>query len=200
MGKARRPAVLALSATLAFGSCVLRPPPVAPPDPVFVIESLGRSIEPLRAAFNTDRERARLVVLLSPSCPRSEFALQTLRQAIVESFAEEDFRVFIVWTGLLPTDDYDAARRVSLDLADERVRLFYDGQRRAGRTFARGLLPVSAARDTYLFYAPGQDWAEDPPEPLHWSHQLGRVELDHFYSNDELYVQLNRSMRSLLDH
>ncbi|MCP3920294.1 MAG: hypothetical protein GY711_32615 [bacterium] len=184
---------------LALAGCAAPAAEPLPHQPTCTVEHLGRSLRSLRDAFNADRDHARLVVLLSPSCPRSQFALSTLQAAVMEDCSEESFRVYLVWTELLPTDSYAAAVRASGTLDDARLRVFYDGRRAAGRTFARGLLPVSTARDVYLFYPSGANWRDELPAPRYWSHQLGRVEEKHFYSNDELYVQLHRSMRSLLE-
>lgn len=209
MGKKRRNSTLiALSAGLAglvssacTTSTTIRgnyplPPTRLTASQVFV-RSLPRSLDPLRGAFNEDHEFTRVVVLLSPSSPHSGFALDTLERALLEGFQESDFRLYVVWTDLLPDDDLAAAERASRRLTDRRIQVFHDSRRSAGRAFARGLLPVGAARDVYLFYRPGVAWRVHPPMPDYWSHQLGRVEEEHFYTNDELHVALRRSMSAL---
>lgn len=162
------------------------------------VTSLVGSLDPLREDFNHERKLPRMVVLLSPSCLQSNFRLDAVAESVLERFDGVQMRVFVVWVELMPGDDAAAAERASHRVRDARVRYYHDPQQRAARKFARGLLPVGVARDLFLFYGPGDTWEGRPPSPRYWSHQMGRVETKHFYTNGELHVQLERSMRTLL--
>ena len=74
---------------------------------------------------------------------------------------------------MLPDDTLEAASMAAGALTDSRVRHFFDPERQAGKAIARSLRwDGQTARDTYLFYAPGQKWEDLPPSPRDFAHQL----------------------------
>lgn len=75
---------------------------------------------------------------------------------------------------MLTPDSLAEADKVSALIPDRRATHFYDSQRRAARAIAASVGGAGAvAWDTYLFYRPGAVWAEAPPLPDRWMHQLG---------------------------
>jgi hypothetical protein len=99
---------------------------------------------------------------------------------------------------MLPSDCPDSVVRASSLFEDPRVRHFHDRTKLAGRTFAKGLLPIGVAWDTYLFYPPGAKWSDAPPHPARWSHQLGRIDPQHFHPREQLFIALAASTAALL--
>jgi hypothetical protein len=59
---------------------------------------------------------------------------------------------------------------------DSRARHFHDPGRLVGKAIAQSLgTPGTAGQtawDMYLFYGPAAEWADDPPHPDVWLHQL----------------------------
>lgn len=81
--------------------------------------------------------------------------------------------VGIIWIPMLAEDTLSAARVMAAEIADRRVRHFYDAQRRAGKAIAKMLGGAGeTAWDTYLFYEDGEVWQSQPPTPTRWTHQL----------------------------
>jgi len=80
----------------------------------------------------------------------------------------------IVWTPMLMTDSLTAAKRCEAELADSRVKHYWDPDRILGRLLSQTLnLKASIAWDVYIAYPPDHPWdAELPPAPEFWMHQL----------------------------
>lgn len=87
-----------------------------------------------------------------------------------------DVQFRMAWAGIdmMPTDDEAAVAEIGARLAEPRLTMFHDPQRRLGRAMARCLgWKHHLAWDTYLLYAAGQSWdGADPPTPDEWFHQL----------------------------
>ncbi len=98
---------------------------------------------------------------------------RAVQTSILEKFEHADISVTIVWIRMLPNDTLEAASMAAGALTDSRVRHFFDPEKQAGQAIASSLRWESqTARDTYLFYAPGQQWEELPPPPVDYAHQL----------------------------
>ena len=138
------------------------------------IVSLGDSLDPLNEWFNAQREKPRLITILSPTCGACVAGAVAVNEALLKAFAEADIAVSVVWIGISPSDDANAASRAATIFDDPRVTQFHDPRRLAGETFAKGLLKSPPAWDIYLFYARGSTWIDrGPPTPAQWMHQLG---------------------------
>jgi hypothetical protein len=58
-------------------------------------------------------------------------------------------------------------------LNDSRIQHFYDKNKDVGKTIADSVgWAGNVAWDIYLFYEPFSQWAENPPIPQFWMHQL----------------------------
>jgi len=117
--------------------------------------------------------------------------------AVLEEHPELDIAVYVVWVRVHPADGPEAVWSAAGRFTDPRVTQFDDSRRHAGRLFAEGLLPISYAWDTYLFYAPGAEWEHLPPRPFAWSHQLGRIATDHFHTRERLFDALRAAASAL---
>lgn len=136
--------------------------------------SLDNSLEPLIARFNSDRDKPRVVAIVSATCGACVAGAIAVNESVVTAYPSADVSIFVVWIDILPSDDYEAAQRVAGIFDDPRVAQFHDPNRLAGDAFAEGLLDQPPAWDMYLLYAatPQQLWVDDPPEPTNWMHQL----------------------------
>ena len=164
------------------------------------IVSLGDSPEPLSEWFNAHREKPRFLTILSPTCGACVAGAVAVNEALVKAFAEADIAIGVVWIGISPSDDADAANRAATIFDDPRVAQFYDPRQLVGQAFAKGLLKSPPAWDIYLFYARGSTWSDrDPPKPTQWMHQLGSDVADqaHRRSGDALSAGLYQVMADL---
>ena len=101
-------------------------------------------------------------------------------------------------------DSERAARAATRRLKDPRVRHFYDAfpNHLAGKAFAKGLIPEGAgpAWDIYFFYKKNTPWADAPPQPIQWMHQLGgtsRADPKRFKTGQDLIDALHQTMHDL---
>jgi hypothetical protein len=128
------------------------------------LSDLGR----LRAMFDEDAGRTRIIALLSPTCVTCLRGADWLQQQLAEH-PDADVQVYAVWLPLLPTDE-----RTQWDdriLTDSRVTHLWDQQQSTGRWFAErghGDLPVQW--DAVLLYGPDAEWGEqqEPSNLIIW--------------------------------
>jgi len=173
---------------------------VPPPTGAEVLEipSLASSLAPLREEFNRRADQARIVVLLSSTEGPCALGARAVRESVLESYPDADLWVAVVWVDMQPSDCSRSVALAARRFVDDRVEHFHDPAKRAGRAFAVGLLPTGVAWDVYLFYPPGSRWLDDPPSPLTWSHQLGRINPEHFHPREVLFEKLHEATAKLL--
>ena len=136
--------------------------------------SLDSSLEPLIERFNADRDKPRVVAIVSATCGACVAGAIAVKESVVTAYPWADVSISIVWIDILARDDYAAAQRMAGIFNDPRVRQFHDPNGLAGDAFAEGLLDQPPAWDIYLFYAatPQKLWIDHPPEPTDWMHQI----------------------------
>lgn len=101
---------------------------------------------------------------------------------------------------MLPADEPAAAAAAAAAFQEPRIAHFYDAAWRAGSAVATSVgWPQEVAWDIYLFYPPGSRWADGPPRPVAWYHQLGAHQDDpaHFRCGPALAAQLAATLRTL---
>jgi hypothetical protein len=105
-------------------------------------------------------------------CRQGASVIQT---AVLEAIEDPSLRVYVAWVPMLPADESASAREACPLVPDERACHFWDADGVLQRTFSCVLnLPSGCpAWDVYLAYPPGVIWAEVPPRPPYWQHQLG---------------------------
>jgi hypothetical protein len=155
---------------------------------------LDASLEPLRVHFNANRDRVRLLTILSPSCPVCLEGILATKREILEAGLEVE--VSLVWMEVLPFDvTRNPGRRIALLEGHPQVVQFYDAGQHAGRMVAARLdwPDQTVAWDVYLFFAPGETWQSGLPEPSSWFHQRSEVENEHYRTGDSLRAALRQA-------
>jgi hypothetical protein len=87
-------------------------------------------------------------------------------------------------------------------LSDERFHHFYDKEKIVGEAIADSVGWVgNIAWDIYLFYVPIVKWAETPPKPKYWMHQLPNAwaTKDKYCTGEALQNALFTSIEKLYD-
>ncbi|HEV7505649.1 MAG TPA: hypothetical protein VGS07_12105 [Thermoanaerobaculia bacterium] len=171
------------------------PAPAAPP----VLNLAGKDIEPLREAFNADKDRVRVVLLLSPGC---QHCLEAAREVggVLNGIAGDQVRVLVVWLPLLSKDDYELAKTAAASLTDRRAAHFWDPARVLALEYGNSLaLPqeykYKFAVDVFLIFDPGTLWsATSVPAPSAWLHKLGEDERK--FDAGKLESELRKRLRA----
>ncbi len=162
---------------------------------------LDDSLGPLIERFNADRDRPRVVAIVSATCGACVRGAIAVNESVVNAYPSARVSIFIVWIDILAADDYAAAQRMAGIFDDPRVRQFHDPNRLVGDAFAEGLLDEPPAWDMYLLYAASeqQRWVDYPPKPTDWMHQIGFRDVDpaRRRGGHELVVGLYDAMSNL---
>jgi hypothetical protein len=131
--------------------------------------------------FNADARRARLVALVSPTCPSCLEGARLVAGAL-DDRPDADVAVLILWVRALPGDSAVAATEVAAAIFDKDCRVHHYWEERDGWSMAAafhatlGLVPASVdqlAWDVYCWFAPERHWGvSGPPTPSAWAHNL----------------------------
>jgi hypothetical protein len=139
--------------------------------------TLPADVGPLRAAFNRDADKTRLLLLLSPTHPTCRQGASVIQTAVLNTVKDPSLRVYVAWARVLPTDQDAPDEETRSLVPDERAAHFWDAEGSLPALFSSVLqLPAGyPAWDVYLAYPPGVTWEKEPPTPLYWQHQLPGV-------------------------
>lgn len=102
---------------------------------------------------------------------------------------------------MLPNDSLEAATNAAGPLTDSRVRHFFDPDKQVGMAIADSLQwEGHIAWDIYLFYMPGQKWADRAPSPVFYAHQLTNAwaDRDHYRVAADLTEELRGAMAKMI--
>ncbi|MCH7720152.1 MAG: hypothetical protein IH988_04070 [Planctomycetes bacterium] len=75
--------------------------------------SLDNSLQPLIERFNSDRDKPRVVAIVSATCGACVAGAIAVNESVVRAYPSADVSIFVVWIDILPSDDYAAAQRVA---------------------------------------------------------------------------------------
>ena len=100
-------------------------------------------------------------------------------ESVLEKLPSRELSIHVVWTPVLRSDDFDAAKRARSLIPDPRAVHYWDGDQDLGLAYGKVLdLPRGRqlAWDIYFAYGEGVEWGEIVPQPTDWVHQLGMDE------------------------
>jgi hypothetical protein len=167
------------------------------------VQTLDASLSALKAEFNRDASKPRLLALLSPTCDGCVYGARALQQeAEADAAVTAKLEVLVAWLPMLDTDSEREARNSALRFHFAGAHHFYDGNKQTSARLmaeqfpnavreALEILPrdhpkrerLEAQRnlppeevplwDTILVFPPGVQWGDRSPAPVCWSRQIG---------------------------
>jgi hypothetical protein len=140
------------------------------------LTDLSRDGRELKAAFNADQGAAKILLIVSPTCPMCRSGAQVIEDSVLAQLGGDRPKVYVVWTKKLFGDNRDAASNAASLVPDRRARHFWDPTGYLGKQYGKTLeLPGGRrfAWDVYLIFDPKVSWTDAPPVPAFWMHQLG---------------------------
>jgi hypothetical protein len=142
-----------------------RQPPTSP------LVALSDSGEELKASFNRDGDKLRLLVLVSPTCPVCLMTSRLLHRYVLRPLDDERLRVYLVWGPMQHKETAADAEQATATLSDPRATHFWTDDEGLARAF-QGPLAITGepAWDTYMIFPPGARWEDGPPTPAFFMH------------------------------
>lgn len=143
------------------------------------LPALDQRLDPLRARFNQDVGKVRLIVLVDPTCPPCRWGASEIEKQILETIPSKQLAVYVVWLPVLNFQDEATLQRngqkESIRVPDSRATHYIDPDGFAGRQYSPILnIPYHGpAWDVYLAFGPDVRWEDRAPTPTGWMHQGG---------------------------
>lgn len=129
-----------------------------------VLQSLSRNGTELKALFNQDREKVRVLMILSPTCAICRMGARLVERHVLEQLWDPSLDVYVVWERINRQDSEEAAVHAAALLSDLRIRHFWSPERFASTVFQA---PVGAQRttawDVFLVFGKGRQWLDAAP-------------------------------------
>jgi protein-disulfide isomerase len=146
----------------------------ASPQAVREVRSLADDGAELKALFDRESDKVRLIFLVSPTCPRCAIASRLLERYILDQISDDRVRVYVLWGPMLGDETEDAARKASRHMPDGRVVQFWTRSPELAKRLAVPLgLKETPAWDVFLLFPPGAHWTDTVPQPAYFMHQRG---------------------------
>ena len=134
------------------------------------------TLDALRAEFNRDAAKMRVILSLAPTCPYCLKGGSGIERLLARQPRTIRCVVYDVWQPVLPTDWGKPGTGALARLSSPRVRQFWDGERLVARAVehssqGRALQPNCCFErglwwDFIAVYPPGGHWTDKLPEPL----------------------------------
>lgn len=150
----------------------------APVTAAYVV--LDESLQQLRADFNANKGKIRLLFLVGDTCGICLRGMADLNDAFIARAQEDDRLVtLVVHVPTLGAQEKHVPAAIPL-LEGPRVFHYWDGVGKSGVHFGETLATDGIyAWDVWMAYGPQAEWAETvPPAPEFWMHQLGSLDRD----------------------
>jgi hypothetical protein len=128
------------------------------------LHPLTSDLKALRTAFDADRDSARLMLLLSPSCSACKAGARAIQRYVLDRLDEERLKVYVVWLPVAERDSAARAEAETVHVIDPRASHFWAPDMGLAKAFKKPLgLEKASAWDVYLLFEPGTPWGQDLP-------------------------------------
>jgi len=143
------------------------------------LPALDQRLDPLRARFNQDIGKVRVIVLVDPTCPPCRWGASEIEKQVLETIPSKQLAVYVVWLPVLNFQDDATLQRngqkESTRVSDSRATHYIDPNGFAGKQYSPILnIPYHGpAWDVYLAFSADVRWGDHAPAPIGWMHQGG---------------------------
>ena len=94
---------------------------------------------------------------------------------LLKDVTSDHLRVYFVWIPILGHDSRGWAEKRTLEVQDDRVSHFWDGNHVVGKSWIPTLTLPGPAWDVYFLYNPQSVWDKIPSQPAFLMHQLANL-------------------------
>jgi len=141
------------------------------------LPALDQKLDPLRARFNQDIGKVRLIVIVDPTCPPCRWGASEIQKQVLETISSSQLAVYVVWIPVLNYQDettlYKNGLKESSRMPDSRAIHYVDPKGFSGKEYSTILnVPYHApAWDVYFAFGPDVRWGDRAPTPTEWMYQ-----------------------------
>jgi hypothetical protein len=161
-----------------------------------VVHVLGKDGAELKALFNQEQGKVRVIMDLSPACNTCRTAARMIERHLLEKVNDPRLSVYIVWEKIGPVDTEEMAAQASALLSDPRIQCFWSPDHFTSAAFHEAVgARKTLSWDIFLVFGKGKKWGEAPPVPDSFMHnQKANEELpkDRLLSVDKLAEEVKR--------
>lgn len=127
----------------------------------------------LQFALNSAIEKARVLMLVAPTCGTCLRGASELNQQVLNTVGVPQVSSYIIWTPQShPSSALDAPETIP-KAVEQPVYHFWDSDRHLLRVFLSVLGLTQHHQDIYMLYEPGALWLGPlPPAPTYWMRRL----------------------------
>ncbi len=146
------------------------------------LPALDQKLDPLRARFNQDVGKVRLIVIVDPTCPPCRWGASEIQKQVLETIPSNRLAVYVVWIPVLNFQDEATLQKNGLKesrrVSDSRAIHYTDPYGFSGKQYSTILnFPYHApAWDVYMAFSADARWEDRAPAPTEWMYQGGGLD------------------------
>lgn len=162
------------------------------------LPALDQKLDPLRARFNQDVGKVRLIVIVDPTCPPCRWGASEIQKQVLETIPSNQLAVYVVWIPVLNFQDQATLQRNALKessrVSDLRATHYIDPNGFSGKQYSMVLkFPYHApAWDVYMVFDAGVRWEDRAPTPAEWMYQGEGFDRERLLDGHKLAEQIQR--------
>jgi hypothetical protein len=179
------------------------PPPAAapksaPPAPAtrpVVIHDIATRLD-LRAPFNADQGKIRILAFLSPTCGHCFVNAQAFQKEVLDALPDANIAVYVVWLKVLDSDNRAAINAAATVLHDARIRHYWDPKHTMNAQLLDGIYVDVQVRmyNVFLLYDGHTTWETHLPRAGYWMQDYRGVPAPQFKASTML-EEVNKALR-----
>jgi hypothetical protein len=132
---------------------------------------VGDTSAPVKAAFNADAGKVRVLMVVSPTCGACLEGASEISQQVAQFNQGKTVPLYVLWVPRRGGQEKDVPNATRV-IADSEANEFWDGRDLLGMQYKQVLGWHGNAWDVYMIYGPKAQWSGDlPPAPDFYMHQ-----------------------------